>query len=111
MSRPGPALTSRAGVGDRARGLGRDAHAIDGDLVRIRVAGAILGAYAHADALADALAGVIHHRLFERERLGIAILEIEVGIVGLAFERGAEDLLERGFVHAETVQEKFFRLD
>ena len=94
-------------IGDRARGLGRQAHPVDSDFVGIRVAGAILGAYAHADAVADALAGVIHHRLFEREPLAAFVLEVEIGVVGLAFERAAEDSLERAVVHAETVEEEF----
>ena len=101
-SRRGAAL-----IGDRARGLGRKAHPVDRDFVGIRVAGAILGAHAHADAVADALAGVIHHRFFEPEALGAAVLEVEIGVVGLAFERAAEDSLERAVVHAESVQEKF----
>src|SRR5208337_5349702 len=82
-------------------------HPVNGDFVGIRVARAILGADANADAVADALAGVIHHRLFEREALGAAILEVEIGVVSLAFERAAEDSLERAVVHSETVEEKF----
>ena len=94
-------------IGDRARSLGRKAHSIDCYFVGVRVAGAILGAYAHADAVADALAGVIHHRFFEREALGAAVLEVEIGVVGLAFERAAEDSLECAVVHAESVEEEF----
>ena len=94
-------------IGDRARGLGRKPHPVDRHLVGVGVAGAILGADAHADAVADALAGVIHHRFFEPEPLGAAILEVEIGVVGLAFERAAEDAFERAVVHAESVEEKF----
>ena len=94
-------------IGNRAGSLGRQAHPVDRDLVGIRVAGAILGAHAHADAMADALVGVIHHRFFEREAFCAFVLEVEIGVVGLSFERTAEDSLERAVVHAESVQEKF----
>ena len=94
-------------IGDSASSFGRKAHPVDRDLVGVRVAGAILGTHAHADAVADAFAGVIHHRFFEREPFTAFVLEVEIGVVGLAFERAAEDSLERAVIHAESIQEKF----
>jgi hypothetical protein len=98
------ASASRATVSGTSK---RKAHPVYCDFVGICVAGAILGTDTNADAVADALAGVIDHRLFEREALGAAILEVEIGVVRFAFERAAEDSLERAVVHAKTVEEKF----
>src|ERR1700687_1762552 len=94
-------------IGDRAGSLRRQAHPVDRHLVGVGVAGAIVGAYAHADAVADRFAGVIDHRLLESEALTAAVLEVEIGEIRLAFQRAAENSLERTVVHAESVKEEF----
>ena len=100
-----------AAVSDRAGGLGGQPHPIDRDLVGVGVAGAVFGAHSHADAVAQALAGAVDDRIFKAETLGAAILEVEIGIVRLAFECGAQGSFERALGHPEAAQEKLVRLN
>ena len=79
-----------AAMRDRAGGFGRQAHAVDRNFVGVGVAGAVFGAHAHADAVAQALAGVVDDRVFQTEPFGAPVLEVEIGIVGLALQRGAQ---------------------
>ena len=100
-----------AAVGDRARGLGRDSHTIEGHFVGVCVAGAILGAHAHPHAMRNGFARMVDHRFFEREPFGATVLEKQIGIIGLAFERVAQNPLEPALVHAESIQEELLRPD
>src|SRR5262249_22978211 len=95
-------------IGDSARRLGRQPHPIDGYLVGVGIPGAVLDIDPNADAMADALGRVIDHRLFESERLRILVLEIEIGVVRLAFQGGAENALEGTFTHSEAVAKESF---
>jgi hypothetical protein len=98
-------------IGDRAGGLGGDPHPIDRHLVGVRIARAILRTDPHTDAVRNALRGMVNHRLFEAQPLGAAILEVKVGVIGLALEGATEDSFERAFIHPKSVQEKLVRLD
>ena len=79
------------------------------DVVGVRAAGLVAGDDAHAGALRDVLGRLLDDPVLEREALRDAELEVEVGEVGLARDRGGDGVLEHALVEREAVEKEPLR--
>ena len=98
-------------IGDHAGGLRRQAHPVNRHLIGIGITGAILRADPDPDPLRDALGGLADDRLLQRQGLGAAELEIEIGIIGLALQRRSQRPFKGALIETEAVEKKSIRLD
>src|SRR5262249_24169166 len=90
----GQRLGSAALLGDQPGGARSDLEALERHLVGIRVAAARAGEHAHPHPLVEGTGGVLDHALLQARRLDDAKLEIEVGVVGMPLEGGAQHARE-----------------
>ncbi len=79
---------------DSAGGLRRLFQRGQGDVIGIGEGGLVAAHGAHADALVDVKTAGLDYALFQRPALGAAVLEIQVGVIHLVRQHGAEHVFQ-----------------